>query len=80
MQESIQCILNTTEAQVSLMMHMGEVGALGTMDEAAMGYYLVKWLSTTYTLQEETEGIAKIIGAGKMVAEAVCFTRVEHAP
>ena len=43
--ESIKCVLNTLEACVMLMMRIGEVGAVGTTDVAAMGYYLVKWLS-----------------------------------
>jgi hypothetical protein len=30
---------------MSLIVHEGEVGAIGTTDEAVVGYYLVKWLS-----------------------------------
>ena len=78
--ESIQCVLNALEAHVLLMMCIGEVGAVGTMDAAAMGYYKVKWLSEPYTLQEETVGMASLIGTGKMVAKAVYFNRVQHAP
>ena len=40
--ESIKCVLNTLEACVMLMMRIGEVGAVGTTDVVAMGYYLVK--------------------------------------
>jgi hypothetical protein len=63
--ESIQCVLNALEVRVMLMMRIGEVGAVGTTDIAAMGYYLVKWLSELYTLQEDTEGMAELIGTGK---------------
>jgi hypothetical protein len=35
---------------MSLMMHEGKVGAVGTTNKAVMGYYLVKWLSKPYTL------------------------------
>ena len=66
--------------RVSLRMRIGEVGAVGTTDVAAMGYYLVKWLSEPYTLQEDMEGMAGLIGTGKMVADAVYFNRVQRAP
>ena len=33
------------EAQMSLMIKEGEVGAVGTTDKAAMGYYIVQWKS-----------------------------------
>ncbi len=45
-----------------------------------MGYYLVKWLSEPYTLQVDTEGMARLIGTGKMVADALYFNRVPRAP
>ena len=38
-------------------------------DKATMGYYVVKWLSEPYTLQEETEGMSGMIGVGTMVAK-----------
>ena len=79
--ESIQCVLNALEVRVLLMMRIGEVGAVGTTDAAVMGYYMVKWLSEPYTLQEEKVGMASLIGTGKMVAKAVYFNRVqERAP
>jgi hypothetical protein len=40
--ESLRCVLNGLEARMSLMMHEGQVGAVGTSDKAAMGYYLIK--------------------------------------
>ena len=43
--ESIKCVLNALEGRVTLMMRIREVGAIGTTDVAAVGYYLVKWLS-----------------------------------
>ncbi len=48
--ELLRCILNTLAACMSLMMHEGQVGAVGKSDEAVMGYYLIKWLSEPYTL------------------------------
>jgi hypothetical protein len=68
------------EARVTLIMHIGEVGAVGMTDIAAMGYYLVKWLSEPYTLQVDTEGMAGLIGTGKMVADTLYFNRVQRAP
>jgi hypothetical protein len=69
-----------TTPEQSAKFPVGEVGAVGTTDVAAMGYYLVKWLSEPYTLQEETERMAGLIGTGKMVADAVYFNRVQCAP
>ncbi len=43
--KSLHCVLNTLEACMSLMMHDGQVSAVSTSEEAAVGYYLVKWLS-----------------------------------
>ena len=48
-------ILDAMEARISLMMHTDDVGAVGMTDEAAIGYYLVKWLSKPYMLQVDTE-------------------------
>ncbi len=56
--ESLCCVLNALVACMSLMMREGHIGAAGTTDEKAMGYYFVKWLSKTYTLQEDTEGMS----------------------
>ena len=72
--------MSQSNAYLMPMMHIGEVGAVGTTDAAAMGYYMVKWLSKPYTLQEETVGMASLIGTGKMVAKAVYFNRVQRAP
>ncbi len=41
-----QCV----QGAMSLSMREGEVGAVGTTNEAAAGYYLVKWPSKPYTL------------------------------
>ncbi len=72
-------ILGTMEANMSLMIRKGEVGAIRTADEAMMGYYVVKWLSEPYTLQEETEGMSGMIRVGKMVADMIYFNQVQRA-
>ena len=43
--ESHHSVLGAMEARMSLMIREGAVGAIGTADEAMMGYYVVKWLS-----------------------------------
>jgi hypothetical protein len=40
--DSICFVLNALEAQISLMIRKGEVGAVGTTDKAVMGYYIVQ--------------------------------------
>ncbi len=66
--------------KTEVMVCEGEMGAIGTTDEAALGYYVIKWLSDPYTLQEEmAEGMSGVIGAGTMVADVLYFNRVERA-
>jgi len=77
--ESHHSVLGAMEAHLSLMIPEGEVGAIGTADEATMGYYVIKWLSEPYTLQEETEGMSGMIGVGTMVATMLYFNQVEGA-
>ncbi len=78
--ESLRCILDALVACMSLMMREGHIGAVGTTDEKAMGYYLVKWLSKPYTLQEDTEGMSGMIPVGSMVVDGLYFNRVQQAP
>ncbi len=78
--DSIRCVLYALEARMSLMIREGEVGAVGTTDKAAMGYYIVKWESKPYALQADAEGILGIVTAGAMVADGLYFNRVQRAP
>jgi hypothetical protein len=79
-QESHNSVLGAMEARMSLMVREGEMGAIGMADEVALGYYVVKWLSDPYMLQEETvEGMSRMIGAGTMVADMLYFNWVERA-
>jgi hypothetical protein len=77
--ESLRCILNALVARMSLMMCEGHIGAVGTTDKKVMGYYLVKWLSKPYTLQEDTEGMSGMIPVGSMVVDGLYFNRVQRA-
>jgi hypothetical protein len=78
--ESLTCVLNALEARMSLMVREGDIGVVGTDDEAAMGYYLIRWLSEPYTLQEDTEGMSGIIDAGATVIDGLYYSRVQRAP
>ena len=64
---------------MSLSVHEGKVGAVGTTDKAAVGYYLLKWLSKPYILHADTEGMSGNIPAKKMVVDALYFNRVHGA-
>ncbi len=79
-QGSNQCVLNAIEVRILMMIKEGEVGAVGTTDEVAMGYYVVRWLSEPYSLQVDTDGMAGVIGAGTMVVDAIYFNRVRRVP
>ena len=73
---SVDKILNAGNVQSqSALLH-----ALADHPALAPAVKLVKWLSKPYTLQEETVGMASLIGTGKMVAKAVYFNRVQRAP
>ena len=50
-QDLVQCILNAMEACMLLMIWEGEVGGVGMTDNAAMGYYVIKWTSEPYNFQ-----------------------------
>ncbi len=78
-QDLVQCILYAMEARMSLMIWEGEVGAVRTTDNAAMGYYVVKWTSEPYALQADAEGVSGVIAAGAMVVDAVYFNMVGRA-
>jgi hypothetical protein len=79
-QESHHCVLSAMAARMSLMVRKGKVGAIGMADDAAMVYYVVKWLSDPYRLQEVTNGMSGMIGVGMMVVDMLYFNRVECAP
>ena len=70
--ESMKCVLEAMVARISLLIKEGEIAAVGTSDEDTLGYYLVKWLSEPYTLQEDTEGMVKgvMLKAGTLVVDA----------
>ena len=65
---------------MSLILRKGEVGAVGTTNDAALGYCLVKWLSKPFTLQTDTAGMSGMIPAGTIVANALYFKRVQLTP
>jgi hypothetical protein len=73
-------VLIAMEGRIALMIREGKIGAVATMDEAAIGYYVVKWLSKPYSLQEDMEGMSGVIGTGVMVANALFYNRMMHAP
>jgi hypothetical protein len=78
--DSICCVLNAFEAWMSLMIREGDVGAVGTTDEAAMGYYIVQLKSEPYALQADAEGMSGIVTAGVMVVDGLYFNKVQRAP
>ena len=80
--KSLRCIINALEAHMSLIVREGKVSAAGTTDKAAMGYYLVKWLSKPYSLQEDNEGMfdEQMIFARTVMVDTLYFNWVKRAP
>jgi hypothetical protein len=78
--ELMKGVLIAMEVHIPMMIREGKVGAVATTDEAAMGYYVVKWLSRLYSLQENKEKVSGMIGTGMMIADALFYKRVACAP
>jgi hypothetical protein len=78
--ETNKCVLNAMKARIAMIIREGKIGAVATTDKAVMGYYVVEWLTEPYSLQEDTEGMAGMIGTGTMVADAIFYNRVGGAP
>ena len=49
-----EIILHRIEARMNEIILIGTFGAMKTDDEATQGYYLVKWITELYTIQEDT--------------------------
>ena len=74
-------VLNALEVRVATLMREGEIGSVATTDEDVMGYYsIVELIGDPYLLQEDTEGMAGLIDAGTMVADAFLYNQVGGAP
>ena len=48
----------------------GKYGAMNTTYTSTMGYYLIKFLSEAYTLQDDTKCNGQIISAGEIFVKA----------
>ena len=48
----------------------GKYGAINKTDTSTMRYYVIKFVSEAYTLQEETTCNGKIISSGELVVKA----------
>jgi len=75
-------MLSALVARVSLQIKEGEVGAIGTAPAAAtpLGYCVAKWKNKPYKLQQEVKGMAGMLEAGTLVADAVLYSPVRLAP
>ena len=49
------------------LVHTGECGAINTIDITTMGYYVIKFISEAFILQEETTYDGQINTAGELV-------------
>jgi hypothetical protein len=67
-------MLSALVARISLQIKEGEVGAIGTAATATpLGYCVAKWKSKPYKLQQEVKGVARMLEAGTLVADAVLY-------
>ena len=49
-----ETILHRIDARMNNRILVGTFGAMKTNDDATQGYYLVEWLSESYTVQDNT--------------------------
>lgn len=74
-------MLSALVARISLQIKEGEVGAIGTAAAATpLGYCVAKWKNKPYKLQQEVKGMAGMLEAGTLVADAVLYSPVRFAP
>ena len=48
----------------------GKYGTINTTDTSTMGYYVIKFVSEAYTLQEDTTYNRQIFSAGQLLVKA----------
>ena len=65
-----QVLIDDIIDKMSALVQTGKYGAINTTYTTAMVYYVIKFLSEGYTLQEETTCDGKIITAGELVFKA----------
>ena len=53
-------------------------GAINTIDTTTMGYYVIKFVSESYTLQEETTCDVIIINSGELVVKSRCMKCIQY--
>ena len=70
-----ETILHGIEARMNARILIGTFGAMRTDDEATQGYYLVKWITEPYKVQEDilTKGIEpqQTAFAGEIICDAL---------
>ena len=57
-----------SDNMASLVQH-GNYGSINTTDKSTMGYYVIKFVSEAYTLQEDTKYDGKIISDGELIVK-----------
>ena len=55
---------------MSLLVQKVQYGSINTIDTATMGYYVIKFISEPYTLQEEKMHYEQISTTGELVVKA----------
>ena len=63
---------------MAALVQTGKYGAINTKDTATMGYYVIKFMSEHYTLQEETMCDGKISTAGELVVKSQYMNCIQY--
>ena len=63
-------VLDGISANMSSLVQTGKYGAINAADPTKLGYYVVKYVSDTFILQEQIIPDGKVIKAGEMVGRS----------
>ena len=77
--EIYQVVLDGISDNMASLIESGKYGAINTNDTSTNGFYVIKFTSRAYTLQENTIIYGKIITSGELVAKAkyLCSIQID---
>ena len=63
-------VLDGISENMASLVQLGKYSDINAADPTTMGYYVIKYLSETYTLQEDQTRYGKVSKASKLVVKA----------
>ena len=79
-EEINKVVLDGISDNMASLIKYGNYGYINTTGTSTMGYYVIKFVSETYTLQEDTTCEVQIISSGELVVKAQCISCMLEKP